>query len=209
MKVNGVLNESYYGHSLDMNDQIASFIGMKEDKLRSIISEHKVSYGRWYNFSDRELLELGFTKNQVARFRRLLRLTTGLFKSTKGESLNMSSPETIASFYMHMKFNEIEEVKVICVDTKMAYICDETLSIGTISNCLMQPREVLLLALKHHASGIFLIHNHPSGNPEPSEADINVTNRVKESCELIGIRFIDHLVIGDGKYCSLVEMGYL
>ncbi len=209
MSINGILDESYYKLPKDINGNIASFIGMNEDKFSKIIAEHKVSYGRWYNYTNHELLELGFTKGQVERLRRLLKLTTGLFKSTKGETMNMSSPATIASFYMHMKFNEIEEVKVVCVDTKMKYICDETLSVGTISNTILQPREVLLIALKHHASGIFLIHNHPSGNPEPSESDVDVTKKVKESCELVGIHFIDHLVIGDGRFASLVELGYI
>ena len=73
---------------------------------------------------------------------------------------------------------------------------------------LITPREVFVEAVRYHAVSLILIHNHPGGDPEPSGADLEVTERVYSAGELLGIRLLDHIVIGDHRYTSFREQGF-
>ena len=81
------------------------------------------------------------------------------------------------------------------------------ISIGTATYSLVSPREIFLKALEYQAVHIVLLHNHPSGDPSPSEADINVTKRVTECGDILGIVLADHIIIGDNRYISFRENG--
>ncbi len=78
---------------------------------------------------------------------------------------------------------------------------------GTVNSSLANPREIFLSAVSYHAVGILLVHNHPSGDCTPSQADVDFTQRVKEAGELLGIPLLDHIIIGDCKYLSFREQG--
>ena len=80
---------------------------------------------------------------------------------------------------------------------------------GTVNASIISPREIYLEALRYHAVGIILLHNHPSGDPTPSDADRRVTRKVRDAGSLIDIPLLDHIVIGDKKYVSFREEGYL
>lgn len=102
-----------------------------------------------------------------------------------------------------------EHFIVVVVDTKHVVNAIHTVSIGTLDATLVFPREVFKVAILANASGIIVAHNHPSGSPEPSKEDITITQRLKEAGKILGIDVIDHLVIGDGCFTSLLERGYL
>ena len=74
---------------------------------------------------------------------------------------------------------------------------------------VVSPREIFIEAVRHHAVSLVLVHNHPSGDPAPSREDLSITRRVKEAGELIGIRLLDHIIIGDNSYISLKERGII
>ena len=80
---------------------------------------------------------------------------------------------------------------------------------GTINSSLVHPREVFKRALLNNASNIMVAHNHPSGDPNPSKEDIQITERLKEAGNLLGINLLDHIIVGDDKYISLKEKGVL
>ena len=80
---------------------------------------------------------------------------------------------------------------------------------GTINTSLVHPREVFKRALLNNASNIMVAHNHPSGDPNPSKEDIQITERLKEAGNLLGINLLDHIIVGDDKYISLKEKGDL
>jgi DNA repair protein RadC len=121
-----------------------------------------------------------------------------------------TSPEQIAGFYMEeMRHLEQEELHVLMLNNKNALIRDVSLFRGTVNLSVASPREVFLEALRNRAVGIALIHNHPSGDPMPSDADREFTRRIREAGEMIGIRLIDHLIIGDQNYFSFSEWGIL
>jgi len=86
---------------------------------------------------------------------------------------------------------------MVCLDSQHRPIASEKLFYGTINASSVYPREVVKAALKHNAAAVLFAHNHPSGNPEPSQSDITITRRLKESLELIDVRVLDHLVVGE------------
>jgi DNA repair protein RadC len=81
----------------------------------------------------------------------------------------------------------------------------ENISIGGLNSSVVHPREVFCTAIKKSACSVIAVHNHPSGNPAPSQSDIDITRRLMEAGDLLGIKVLDHLIIGDGVYVSLKE----
>jgi DNA repair protein RadC len=113
----------------------------------------------------------------------------------------------------HLIKEELEKEKreifiVILQDTKGYLICHEIVAIGTLSNSLVHPREVFYPAIRHKAASLILAHNHPSGDPTPSQQDLNVTKTLIEAGRLIGITVNDHLIVGDQKFNSLRQLGH-
>jgi DNA repair protein RadC len=82
-------------------------------------------------------------------------------------------------------------------------------SIGSLNSSIVHPREVFAIAVKRAASGIVLVHNHPSGDPEPSREDIETTTRLVNAGSILGIKVLDHVIIGNGRYISFKEQGLM
>lgn len=131
-------------------------------------------------------------------------------REANSQKLYFTSPELCATYYIQeMKYLEQEELRLAFMDSKQKLIRDCILTRGTVNCALVSVREILISALKHHAVNVIMVHNHPSGNPQPSEEDIRVTQRVKEGFEAIGIALNDHIIIGDNVYYSFREHGGL
>lgn len=121
-----------------------------------------------------------------------------------------SSPQSIAYGYMErLRHCRTEEIILLMLDTKGRKIADETVSKGTVNMAVLEPREVLCVALRYEAVFIVVLHNHPSGVPVPSDADVAVTRRLAQACEIVGIFLRDHIIIGDNCYFSMKEKGVL
>ncbi len=119
---------------------------------------------------------------------------------------NVSSPASIAEYYMEMlRHEEQEMVYCMMLDVKCSILGDVCVSKGTVNYALISPRELFLKALEHRAVSIVLVHNHPSGDPSPSEEDLEVTRRVAEAGKMLGIELLDHIIIGDRTYYSMAE----
>ncbi|MFB4166612.1 DNA repair protein RadC [Virgibacillus sp. JSM 102003] len=120
------------------------------------------------------------------------------------------SPEDGADYVMEeMRNLNQEHFVVLFLNTKNQIIHRQTIFIGSLNASIVHPREVYREAVKRSAASIICAHNHPSGDPAPSQEDIHVTRRLVESGKMIGIELLDHLVIGDRKFVSLKEKGYL
>lgn len=118
----------------------------------------------------------------------------------------IKSPEDVTNIFVNdMRFLEKEHFKVIFLNTKNEIIAYETISIGSLNSSIVHPREVFNRAIKKSSASLILLHNHPSGNPEPSKEDIHITKRLVEAGKIIGIEVLDHIIIGDGEYFSLKE----
>ncbi|EOY5726358.1 DNA repair protein RadC [Enterobacter cloacae] len=104
---------------------------------------------------------------------------------------------------------EREEFTALFLDNQHRLIAHDTLFLGTINSITVHPREVVKAGLKHNAAAVILAHNHPSGEAEPSDADRQITARLKQALELVDIRLLDHLVVGGMSVVSLAERGWL
>ena len=114
----------------------------------------------------------------------------------------------IAERYMEeMRHFKEEHVILLLLDIKCRLIKELTISIGTVNQSFLRPREVFVQALKYEAVNLVLLHNHPSGDPTPSKSDIFITDKIIEVSELIGIPLVDHIIIGDCCYISFREKG--
>jgi DNA repair protein RadC len=120
------------------------------------------------------------------------------------------SPEDGAKYVMEdMRFLSQEHFVAIYLNTKNQVIHRKTIFIGSLNASIVHPREVFKEAIKRSAASIICVHNHPSGDPTPSREDIDVTKRLAECGRIIGIELLDHLIIGDQKFVSLKEKGYV
>jgi DNA repair protein RadC len=95
------------------------------------------------------------------------------------------------------------------LDGKNRIICMDLVSIGTLNQSLVHPREIFKTACLSNAAALILIHQHPTGDPSPSSEDLAITRRLKEAGEIMGIKILDHIIVGDGEYLSFVERGLL
>jgi len=126
----------------------------------------------------------------------------------EGETYS-GSPQIFNAFGERMWRYPVETFVVLCLNGKNHMLHWEQISRGTLTAALVHPREVFFTAIKVRAAGIICLHNHPSGDPSPSGDDIELTKRLAESGKILGIRLIDHLVIGDQKYFSFTDEGLL
>ncbi|AXT27761.1 JAB domain-containing protein [Ruegeria sp. AD91A] len=113
--------------------------------------------------------------------------------------------------YCHttMAHREIEQFRVFYLDRKNVMIADEEQAKGTVDHVPVYPREVAKRALELNASALILVHNHPSGDPTPSQSDIDMTNRIQDACSALGLTLHDHLIIGKSTELSFRAEGYL
>ena len=102
-----------------------------------------------------------------------------------------------------------EQFIIACLNTKNEPTNISVVAVGTLNKAIVHPREVFKTAILSNAASIIAFHNHPSGETTPSQQDIQLTNRLYEAGELLGIKLLDHLIIGDGTFTSLKEKGYL
>ncbi len=133
-------------------------------------------------------------------------LSRRIAKSTARNQLSFTSPESIANYYMEdMRHEKQERILLVLLNARGDLICDRFLFSGTISSAIASPREIFLEALKYEAVNLVLLHNHPSGDPSPSEEDIYLTARLSECGRLLDVPLMDHIIIGDRKYMSFRE----
>ncbi len=126
------------------------------------------------------------------------------------ERRQVVSPRDAAEILMpEFSARPVEHFGLLLLDTRHRVIRTTVLSIGSLDGAAAQPREVFRQALMASAAAVVLFHNHPSGDPQPSAEDVGLTRRMVAAGVLLGIGVIDHVVLGDGRYCSLKESGYL
>jgi len=120
-----------------------------------------------------------------------------------------TSADLFRHFYPLLRDLRREVFKVVLLDAKHAIIREATVSEGSLTVSIVHPREVFNLAVRESAAAVIFVHNHPSGDPAPSEEDRVLTARLVAAGELMGIQVLDHLIIGDGRYTSFADRGWL
>ena len=122
----------------------------------------------------------------------------------------MDNPKKVVDLVAsRMGYDSRESFGVVMVDNKNRLLSFQVVCSGTVDQSTVYPREIFALALQHQASGLILVHNHPGGDPNPSEQDIELTRRLKDTARELGIRLLDHIIVAEDSYCSLQSEGML
>ncbi|MFW2489970.1 RadC family protein [Clostridium chromiireducens] len=124
--------------------------------------------------------------------------------------IKITSPKELADLLMgEMNYLTQEVLKVVLLNTKNVIIGTKDVFKGSLNTSVVHPREIFKQAINKNSASIIICHNHPSGDPTPSKEDINITLRIKECGNIIGIQLIDHIIIGNNKFVSLKERGLI
>ena len=115
------------------------------------------------------------------------------------------SHDVFLAYSARLRDEKQEVFLLILLDTKYRFICDKKISLGTLNHSIVHPREVFLAAIRESSAAVILVHNHPSGDPSPSEEDSRLTWRMARAGNLLGIQVLDHIVVGEGRYYSFCD----
>lgn len=126
-----------------------------------------------------------------------------LFHKKRERSITIRNSKDAFRHLKSMSDLPKEQLKGLYLNSRYKVIHEEIISIGTLTESLVHPREVFRPAIEYGAVAVVLVHNHPSGNIEASEADIELTGRIAEAGKLLGIELVDHIIIGGGKHSSI------
>ena len=119
----------------------------------------------------------------------------------------VKSPEDVFKWFQRLEDSDTEKFITICLSAQNKVLCFDMVTNGTVNQAAVEIREILKAAILTGASSIIVVHNHPSGDPEPSEDDIKITNKIREACEIMGIELADHVIVGLGTYYSFLDNG--
>ncbi len=147
---------------------------------------------------------------KAAEMTAMFELARRLETFTEEERPRISSPEAAYRF-LHPKLRELKKESFIALhlDTKNRLLREETVSVGSLNANIVHPREVFKTAIQESAAAIIVAHNHPSGDPTPSQSDIDITRKLVETGRVVGIELYDHIIVGDGRFLSLKEQNLI
>ncbi|MGI5875818.1 MAG: RadC family protein [Dethiobacteria bacterium] len=163
------------------------------------------------DYSLEELQEIkGIGLAKAVQLKAALELGRRMASTFHDDRITIGSPQDVANFLMEeMRYYHKEYFKIILLNTKNKIISIEDISIGSLNSSIVHPREIFNPAVKKSAAALILVHNHPSGDTQPSHEDLEVTKRLIEAGKLLGINILDHIIVGEGKYLSFKERGLI
>lgn len=188
--------------------------GTKQDSVMALSNKLLAKFGGLRLLKESSIEEMtsikGIGEAKAVQISAAMELGRRISNLTNEERYVIRSPEDCANYCMNdMRFLTQEHFVCIYLNTKNQILHKQTIFIGSLNASIVHPREVFKEALRRSAASIICLHNHPSGDPTPSREDIEVTKRLAECGRIMGIELLDHLVIGEKKYVSLKEKGYL
>jgi DNA repair protein RadC len=141
----------------------------------------------------------------AARLLAAVDLGRRLFAPANGSLATIRGIEDVYQAYRSMANLSKEEIRVLLINSRYQLIHEETVAVGSLNELTLQPRDIFQSAVERRVSAVILVHNHPSGDPTPSEADRAVTRRLTEAGKLLGIELLDHVIIGHDSYQSCMD----
>lgn len=160
----------------------------------------------------RDLIEVnGIGKDKAVTICAAIELGRRLaYRHKKIELIDFNSPQKVSRYFMEKLRHETQEKFIVSfLNVKNKLLGYKVISQGSLDAVSVDIKEAMKWAIRYKAHGLIILHNHPSGSPEPSDEDINVTRRFKEAAELMEMELLDHVIIGDGIYVSLNERGFI
>ncbi|BDX04529.1 RadC family protein [Planctobacterium marinum] len=152
----------------------------------------------------------GLGKAKFVQLQAVLELSRRYFESEPQSKTQFTSSSFTSEFISRRMAGYSQEVfAMLMLDSQHQYLHFQPVFFGTINAAPVYPRELVKLALSYNAAAVVLAHNHPSGIAEPSQADKHITLRIVQAMELMDIRVLDHIVIGDGQHTSMAERGMM
>ncbi len=181
------------------------------EEILSLADSKKEGLLGLYDISLEELMSIsGVGQVKAVKVKCLTELSARISEASARTGMIVNHPDTVARYFMEkMRHYKTERVMIACLDAKGEFIGEKELSVGSVNSAVISPREIFMEAMKREAVNIILVHNHPSGDPKPSKADMELTVSVKEMGSMMGIPLLDHIIIGDNKYTSFKEQGLL
>lgn len=165
----------------------------------NLLNLHELSFEELLSFP-------GIGKVKAMQIKAVAELASRIARTTRANEIRMDSPESVAEYYMEqMRHYQTETLMASFFNSKCAFLGDAVISRGTVSSSFVSPREIFRQAVLKNAVHFILLHNHPSGDPTPSQEDVHVTERIGDLGEMMGIRLTDHIVIGDNEFYSFRE----
>ena len=148
----------------------------------------------------------GIGKVKAIQLKAVCELAKRMSRPVKQLKIKIKSGKDVANLLMEeMRYEKREIAKVVVLNNKNIILKIIDISYGGNNFAMIEPKEILLEAIKCDAPKIILVHNHPSGNPTPSQTDYQVTDRIYECTQMLGIELLDHIIIGDGTYESVMK----
>jgi len=188
--------------------------GISKKSVMSIAQELLAKFGNIKAIGQATIEELSQIKGiglaKAAQIKACFELGKREDLEPEPRDFDIKNPESVVkAIRSSIKDKAKEHFKLILLNPRNKIIGISTISIGTLNASLVHPREVFKDAIVHSAASVVLAHNHPSGDPEPSEDDINITKKLVDSGKLLGIEVLDHIVIGKDNFCSFKERGLI
>lgn len=182
-------------------------LGLAQEILNLISNNEQSSLRDLQNFSIEEFMTInGIGRVKAIQLKAVLELTKRISKPINYLQIKISTPKDIANIFMEeLRCEKREIVKVVILNVKNIVLKILDVSFGGTNSASVEPKEILLEAIKMQAPKIILVHNHPSGDPTPSKEDFIITDRIYETADIMGIQMLDHIIIGDGEYKSLLN----
>ena len=144
----------------------------------------------------------GIGKIKALQLSTQIEIAKRMMQSKRSSQIFLDEPQKVWDYlYPEVRTDTVEKVWVLCLDRKNKLIRAEPITSGTASGSLVHPREVFRPAIRHGASSIILAHNHPSGDPTPSSADLKVTKKILEASKAVDLSMLDHVIIGEPDSC--------
>ncbi len=206
-----------FGPSTLRTDELLSIVmqsGGRSSSVFELASLVLETVGGIYGLVDVQIEELmnipGIGTGKALQIAACVELGRRITQKPTDVRLQIRSAQDAAEYVMdRMRHLKKEHFITLHLDTKHRLVGEETSSVGSLDASIVHPREIFRSAVRKSASAILCLHNHPSGDPTPSQEDINVTKRLCESGRILGIDVLDHIVVGDGRFVSLQAEGYL
>ena len=191
---------------------LSIILGTKPEIIKEAIAEYNSVPNFINNYSVKDILKIkGLGKGTITKLEALWELYNRFSINKKLEkNYIISKPEDIYDLVKDdMKYFEQEHFRILMLNTKNIVINIKDIFIGASNSSVIETRKVFKEALKYNAKNITICHNHPSGDPNPSKEDVNISLRIKEAGKIIGIDLLDHIIIGDNRFVSLKYKGII
>ena len=185
-------------------------IGPGNEVVKELSSKYSTAKDLYHAPVDELQLIKGIGNRKAMLLKAVLELGLRIATPPRDNGTAITCPsDALALLQPRMQLLDREHFVVVSLTTKNRVIAIETASIGSLNSSIVHPREIFKNAIRLSAASVVLSHNHPSGDPTPSQEDLEITSRLVEAGKLIGIEVLDHLIIGNGSFCSMKERGLI